>query len=332
MKSRMILSAFLAVLLTACGFETGSDPRAVPPEAVGTIERQAADFDNVIEAGARIEKVAEGFSWTEKPAWSGLHEAIVFSDSKNGHLFGWSEDGGIELLGKWALGKPVLVADLAMGPTGNLYYSHTTDTLIGIYTGLSGGETIQIVPRTQPRKGLKGITVAPDGSVYTIDMAYGEEPSPTIYRVAPSGDVTVIATDVSQPNGLALSPDGRYLYVANADQEDLGWKRYDTTADDLPVAGEAFHDAKQYVTGDKYGWVGGLAVDTDGRLYATGPDGGVYVISPEGDLLGILRPSQTTSDCAFGNDGSTLYMTSGPMLTRVRLKSVGAGFPLPSTE
>lgn len=327
------LFVLLSALLMACGVDDGSNPRAVAADYVGTVERLSPEFDAVVVPGRKIEKIAEGFGWADMPAWSKPHGKIVFTDTKTGNHFAWSASEGLDLLGTWAFGKPVLIAGLATGPEGNVYYSHATDMLIGVYTGEAGGRTITVGPREVPRPGLKDIVVASDGTVYAVDMAYGAGPiKPGITRIDPSGNVTLIANDVSQPNGIALSPDGRFLYVSDSGQENLAWKRYDLTAKTLPVEGEAFHDPKQYVTGDKFGWVDGMAVDTEGRVYAAGPDGGVYVLSPDGALLGIIRPSQTTSHIAFGDDGSTLYMTAGSMLTRIRLNAVGAGFPEPKPD
>jgi gluconolactonase len=129
---------------------------------------------------------------------------------------------------------------------------------------------------------------------------------------------------MTRPNGLAFSPDERRLYVAQSDQTAAIWRVFDVKADGTIENGRVLFDATSMTKGQK-GLPDGLKIDAAGNLFATGP-GGVLVLTPEGTHLGTIRTGQATSNCAFGDDGQTLYMTADDFLMRVRLRTKGLGF------
>jgi gluconolactonase len=135
-----------------------------------------------------------------------------------------------------------------------------------------------------------------------------------------------VATDLEAPNGLGFSPDFRTLYVANARAQLPIWKAYRVRPDGLLDEGRVFADAsKLYRPGD--GVPDGLKVDTRGNLFATGP-GGVLVYAPDGILLGRILTGVPTANVAFGEDGSTLFITANHRVLRLRTKT--KGMPLPA--
>jgi gluconolactonase len=173
-----------------------------------------------------------------------------------------------------------------------------------------------------------------NGDLYFTDPAYGlekqwEDPAREIsfagvYRRSASGEITLLTSDMTRPNGLAFSPDERHLYVAQSDEKAAIWRVFDVKKDGTIDNGRVLFDATSMVPGKK-GLPDGLKIDTEGNLFATGP-GGVLVITPEGKHLGTIATGQATSNCAFGDDGRTLYMTADDYLMRVRLKTKGMGF------
>ncbi len=100
---------------------------------------------------------------------------------------------------------------------------------------------------------------------------------------------------------------------------------YDVTTDGNIANGKVFFDATSWAKEGKKGLPDGMKVDKDGNLFATGP-GGVIIFSPEGKHLGTLDTGVPTSNCAWGNDGSTLYITADDDLLRIKLNTRGAGF------
>jgi gluconolactonase len=129
---------------------------------------------------------------------------------------------------------------------------------------------------------------------------------------------------MTRPNGIALAPDEKTLYVAQSDPEAPLWKAFTLQPDGTLDEGRTFFDAAKLFATRK-GLPDGLRVDEAGNLFATGP-GGVLVFAPDGTHLGTILTGQKTANCAFGEDGRTLYMTADSLLCRVRLATRG---PIP---
>jgi len=144
-----------------------------------------------------------------------------------------------------------------------------------------------------------------------------------VYRLTPSGAVTLLTKEFTRPNGVGLSPDEKTLYVAQSDPKAPIYKSFPLNADGTIGEGKLLYDATP-LSKDP-GLPDGLAIDQKGNLWATGP-GGVLIISPEGKLLGRLLMNKPTANCAFGDDGSTLYITSSGYVCRVKTKVKGLGY------
>ena len=130
--------------------------------------------------------------------------------------------------------------------------------------------------------------------------------------------MTLLTDELSRPNGIALSPDEKTLYVANSDPERAIWMAYDLLPSGRIDNGRVFFDATELVA-EHPGLPDGLKMDEAGNLFATGP-GGVLVFSPDGRHLGTIRTTQATANGAFDRDGTTLYMTADSYLLRIRLQ------------
>ena len=137
--------------------------------------------------------------------------------------------------------------------------------------------------------------------------------------------VSVIETTLYRPNGVALSPDERTLYVAQSEPTKPIIMAYTLDKDAKTTDKKVFADFTDLVAADAPGLPDGIAVAADGTVFATGP-GGVIVLSVDGKRLGRIRDGKPTANCKFGDDGRTLYMTSKDILARIRLNIVGAGF------
>jgi gluconolactonase len=171
-----------------------------------------------------------------------------------------------------------------------------------------------------------------NGDLYFTDPPYGlpkQADDPTreldfcgVYRVAKDGTVTLLTKEMTRPNGIAFSPDERTLYVAQSDPERAIWMAFPVQRDGTLGRGRVFHDATSMV-GKGPGLPDGLKVDRAGNLFATGP-GGVYIFTPSGDLLGRIETGEKTANCAWGDDGSTLYMTADMYLCRIKTRTKGA--------
>jgi gluconolactonase len=181
------------------------------------------------------------------------------------------------------------------------------------------------------------VIVKSNGDVYFTDPIYGlpEREKDTkhreldfcgVFRWSPkTGQVTLLTKELSRPNGLAFSPDERTLYVANSDPERAIWMAYPVTPDGTIGAGKLVRDVTSMVSKDLPGLPDGMKVDAKGTLFATGP-GGVHVMLPDGTFLGRLETGQATSNCAWGEDGTTLFLTADMFIVRVKTLTKGAGW------
>jgi gluconolactonase len=146
-----------------------------------------------------------------------------------------------------------------------------------------------------------------------------------VYRVSPEGDVTLATREMTKPNGLALSPDEKTLYVGQSDSEAPLWRAFEVQSDGSLGHGRVVFNAKKRAEAGRKGSPEGMKVSQEGILLATGP-GGVLVLSAEGKHLGTIMTGDVVANCAFGDDGATLYMTSNHAICRVKLKTKGVGF------
>lgn len=172
---------------------------------------------------------------------------------------------------------------------------------------------------------------ASDGSIYFTDPPYGLEgrnASPLkelawngVYRLDPDGVVTLLTKKLSYPNGIILSPDGRTLYVAVSDPDHAVVMAFPLEEGRIG-GGRAFADMTELVGPESPGLPDGMAIDEAGNLFATGP-GGVHVLTPEGERLGLIATGTKIANCAFGEDGRALFLASHHMLARVRTRTQG---------
>lgn len=146
-----------------------------------------------------------------------------------------------------------------------------------------------------------------------------------MYRVAKDGSVSVVEKELHRPNGVALSPDERTLYVAQSEPTKAIIMAYSLDADGNVTGKKLFQDFTDLIGEKSPGLPDGLTVATDGTIFATGP-GGVLVLSKDGKRLGRINDGKATANCKFGDDGKTLYLTSHDMLARIRLNVTGTGF------
>lgn len=173
------------------------------------------------------------------------------------------------------------------------------------------------------------LVVSASGAIYFTDPRYGgdearEIDTESVYRIAPDGTVTKFIADVEKPNGIALSPDMKTLYVADNNPKEKGARTllaYPLKADGSVGPRKVLHDRKN----DR--GIDGMVVDTEGNIWATagtGKTAGVYVISPEGKQIGFIPTPEAPTNCVFGGkDRKTLYVMAGKSLYRIATNHTG---------
>ena len=333
----------LLMVVAACGSsdteadgETTASGEPMPTASgAGTILRLEPGFNGLVPAGAIIEKIADGFVFTEGPVWIREEARLLFSDLRANAIIQWTEadgatpfvevvfDGSME--GRASVGSNGLTRDsqgrLLLAEHGRRQITRIEDdgshtVLVDSYEGSRLNSPNDLVYRS-------------DGWLYFTDPPYGlaeGDDSPLkeldfngIYRLGPDGELELLYGEQSRPNGLVFSPDENTLYVANSDATNAGWMAYDVGPEGLTNA-RVFLD----VTGHPdSGGADGMKVDRAGNLFATGP-GGVWVIAPDGTHLGTIQPDEGPANVGWGEDGRTLYMTAQTGLYRIRLTAEGA--------
>ena len=335
----------LLALLTAPGCRSGGSypSLGVVPRATATGGISAADaaaFQALVPAGTKIEKVASGFDWSEGPIWRRSGAYLLFSDIPKNTVYRWDPRGGLTVFLRPAgytspnppgreLGSNGVKLDgqdrVVMADHGNRQIArldeanYTKVTLAARYEGKRLNSPNDLVVRsngdiyfTDPPYGLKGLNGDP-----AKELEFNG-----VYRLSPDGRLALLTRELSFPNGIALSPDERTLYVANSDPRRAVWMAYPLQPDGGIGPGRVFYDATPLVRQGKKGVPDGMTVDRGGNIFAAGP-GGVVILSPEGHHLGTIEIEGPVSNCAFGEDGSTLFVTANHDLVRVGTRARG---------
>lgn len=308
--------------------------------AEGELVAYEDDFWELINKETPIEIIAEGHDWTEGPLWVPQLEMLLYTDIPRNAIYSWKEGGKSALylqpsgyLGNDFKGKEPGANGLLLNPQNQLVLCQHGERRIAVMESeLSNPKPLfqPIIAKFEDKR-----FNSPNDGVYTskgdlffTDPPYGlpkqmqdqgkEIDFQGVYRFTIKGELQLVTKEFTRPNGIAFSPDERLLYVANSDPEMAIWKVFEVSEDGQIGAGKLFYDATKEVANEK-GLPDGLKVDNDGNIFATGP-GGVFVFSGDGKVLGKIKTGQATSNCAFNNDKTTLFITADSYVLRVKLR------------
>lgn len=294
----------------------------------------------ILNIHAEIEILGEGYTWSEGPLWIADQQMLLFTDVPENKVFSWTESGGIKeylhpsgYTGNETPSKEPGANGLALTHDGQLLLCQHGDRRIArMEAPLREPKPVfTTVAETWNGKRFNSpndLIVNSKGQIFFTDPPYGldkqaDDPAREIdvqgvYRRDPNGDVHMIVDNLTRPNGLALAPDEKTLYVANSDPDRAVWMAY--TLDD---AGNVFSDTLFYdatsLVSDHKGLPDGLKVNREGIIFATGP-GGVWVFDREATPLARIETGQATANCALSSDESILYICADNYLMRVLLK------------
>jgi gluconolactonase len=339
----MNLSVSYSLLLTTLLISfTGVAQKVYP--TIGSIQKSHALLDELLDPSSPIEVLATGFQWSEGPIWIKEEKALLFSDVPKNTIYKWSEKEGLSTYLQ------------PSGYTGRGHYSNepgsnglTIDHLNRLILAEHGDRRIAAMPLQNGGK----ITLSahyngkrfnsPNDIVqhpiskeyYFTDPPYGlkqHEKDPTreldffgVYKINTKGETILLDQSLTRPNGIALSPDGLTLYVAQSDPNQAILKEYNLNQRGEIQKSRILYDATPLVRKGLQGLPDGLKVDQKGNIWMTGP-GGVLVLNKEGILLGTIQTTTATANCTWGDDGYTLYITANSMICRVKTKVKGIGF------
>ena len=316
-----------------------------PYPTFGSIERLDPALDKLLAPDAKLEKLAEGFNWSEGPVWVADGAYLLFSDVPENTVYRWTERRGVDIYLKPSGytgdpaeydGKERGSNGLTLDAEGRLVLCQHGNRQVARLA--DGGRFVPLADRYNGKRFNSPNDLCFDsaGNLYFTDPPYGLAKSAKkeidfqgVYRVspapAPGGKVTLLTHELDRPNGIALSPDQKILYVAQSHGPAPIIMAYEILSDGRLGEGRVLFDAKPLAEKGRKGMPDGLKVDQQGNLWATGP-GGVLIISPEGKHLGSILTGEATANCAFGDDGSTLYITADMYLARIKTNVKGTGF------
>lgn len=270
----------------------------------------AQDFTDL-----RIERIAAGFRFTEGPVWS-REGYLLFSDVPQDLILRWTPGKGVALLRESSNGAN----GNAFDAQGRLY---TCESRTRRVVRMDAKGQLEILAERFEGKRLNApndIVVRRDGHVYFTDPAFGAQQDTReldfygVYHISPKGEMEAIARWQTRPNGIALSPDGRRLFVANSDERQV-------RVFDLDRQGRA--SGERVLIAGIEGVPDGLKVDERGNLYVAAR--GIAVYTAQGKLLHTIEMPETPSNCAFGDpDFGALYVTARSSVYRLRLNVKGA--------
>lgn len=327
-----LVSLSLSLLLNA---QEKSAERAT----VGSIEVLDPALSDLIDPTSPIEVLTTGYQWSEGPVWIKDKSVLLFSDVPQNKIHCWSPKNGHSIFmdpsgyegknGEKEPGSNGLMTDakgrLVVCDHGNRR----------IYRVESDGSKTTLADKFEGKRfnSPNDLVIHSSGAIYFTDPPYGLRDESKreldycgVYRLGVDGEVTLLTKELERPNGIALSPDEKTLYVAQSHRPAPIYNAYAIKPDGTTAAkGKTILNSIEYANQGDPGMPDGMCVDVQGNLWASGP-GGILVISPTGKLLGRLMMGKPTANCAFGGDGSTLFITSSDRICRVQTKTKGLGF------
>ncbi len=315
------------------------------------VDRLDAALDAIVPADATIERVATGFTWVEGPIWVPAGY-LLFADITSNSIRKLMPDGTVSIFMqpsgyKGAApygGKEPGSNGMTLDRSGRLTVAGHAQRDVWRLESLGPGAQVTVLADSYEGKKLNSpndLVYKSDGSLYFTDPPYGlptqSDTDPIkelqfsgVYRLpkaldqkpgaAPAQDqLQLLTKDLPRPNGIAFSPDEKYLYVDNSQPKKL-WMRYSVEKDGTLKDGKVFYDAS---SDTRPGSPDGMKVDLKGNVYSSGP-GGIWIFSPEGKALGTILMPENASNVAWGGtDRKTLYITASSSVYRVTLKVPG---------
>ncbi len=315
------------------------------------VDRKDPAIAAIVPADAQLERVADGFKWVEGPVW--VKDSLFFAEIPSNTIRHWIPGSGVSVFihpsgyqGAEPYGGPESGSNgMTLDARGRLTVAGHARRNIYRLESLDPQSAITVLADSYQGKKLNSpndLVYSSDGSLYFTDPPYGlrtqKDTDPEkqikvngVYRIPHAlaqkpgtqparNELQQLITDLPRPNGIAFSPDQKFLYVDNSEPRKI-WMRYRVQPDGTLADPKLLYDA---TADQRSGAPDGMKVDSQGKIYSAGP-GGVTILSPNGKLLATLLIPERTSNVAWGGPGrTTLYITASSSIYRVRLKIPGA--------
>ncbi|HTM56271.1 MAG TPA: SMP-30/gluconolactonase/LRE family protein [Pirellulales bacterium] len=336
---RWLVAAIVALLASPAALVAADKP-SYP--SFGNIVRKDARLDKIVPSDAHMEQLAEGFDWAEGPVWIKDGGYLLFSDIPRNSVIKWKEGEGVSLFMKPSGYTGVVdympepgSNGLTVDAQGRVIFCEHGDRRVSRLEKDGGKKTLVDSYQGKRLNSPNDAAYKSNGDLYFTDPPYGlpknfDDPRREldfcgVYRLSKNGELTLLTRDMTRPNGIAFSPDEKTLYVAQSDPAAAVWMAFDVKDDGTLGKGRVFFDSTAWAKAGQKGLPDGMRVDKAGNLFATGP-GGLHIFASDGTHLGTFETGQATGNCAWGDDGSSLYILADMYLVRIRLNTQAARF------
>jgi gluconolactonase len=314
-------------------------PVAVPPQEVNVeVDRVDPEIDGIVPANAKLWKVADGFTFTEGPVWSRTGGYLLFSDPNENRIYRYDETHGLSVFRDRSGYDAADIGEYRQPGSNGLTFDREGRLIADEHgrhrvtrTERDGRITV-LADAYQGRRlnSPNDLVAKSDGAVYFTDPPFGlprayddprkQLPYSGVFRWR-DGRLDLLTTELRGPNGIAFTPDEKYLYVADWDPAHKVVNRYPVRADGRLGRAETFVDLTDRIPGDEA--LDGLKVDVRGHVYLSAP-GGVWIFAADGRHLGTVRAPHPVHNFAWGGaDGRTLYLCARSALYRIDLQVEG---------
>jgi gluconolactonase len=313
-----------------------SGPIAITPSEVNVeVIRRDAGIDRIVGPNPKVYKLAEGFKFTEGPVWVG--DGLLFSDPNANTIYKYSKEGKLSVFKSPSGYSGADISEyrqpgsngITLDPGGNIVFNQHGNRRV-VRLEKDGSETV-VADRFEGKRlnSPNDLVYRSDGTLFFTDPdfglpKFGDDPRKElahagVYSIY-KGKVQLVTKLFSGPNGIALSPDEKYLYVGNWDDNSKTVYRFEVQPDGTVKNGKLFFDFTSIKGEDA---IDGVKVDVEGNVYVSAP-GGLQIVSPDGKHLGTIVTPQHVHNMAWGDDdGKTLYLAARSGLYRIRLNIEG---------
>jgi gluconolactonase len=310
--------------------------RDEPAPSAGRVVRVDRALDAIVSVDARVEKIADGFQFTEGPVWH-PDGYLLFSDPDSNVIWRWSPDGALAIYRTKSGYRGLDAGDYHQPGSNGLTLDREHRLTINEHgnrrvTRLEKNGQLTVLADRYRGKRLNSpndLVYRSDGALYFTDPPFGlprgfgdankELPYSGVFCLK-DGELELAATDLKGPNGLAFSPDEKFLYVSNWDDKRKIILRYEVHADGSLASPVVFADLTRTPGANA---LDGMKVDARGDVFATGP-GGIFIFAPDGKLLGRIEVTEDPHNLAWGDrDGKTLYIAAQTGVYRIRTNVAG---------
>ena len=325
---RALIAAALALPIAA---RAGAQGPAVE------IVRSSPRLDTILPRDAGVELLGSGYRWTEGPVWVPGRNWLLFSDVPQNRIWRWRRGRGVDLFlspSGLAGAVPPSIREagangLALDSQGRLLMADSGSRTLARFDLATRKKTVLASRYAGKRfNSPNDMAVARDGSVYFTDPPYGltdDDRSPLreqkingVYRRMADGSVRLIDGEHRRPNGIGLSPDGATLYVQLSDEARPELLAYRLDRGGMPTGVSRLFDYRADLASGGPGLPDGMEVGAKGNLFVSGP-GGLHILAPDGERLGIVRLGRAISNCAIGEGGRSLFLTASDSVVRLPL-------------